>query len=174
MHRTSSTIFSVLYLTALLICPLAFAQEQPATTAPAEAAAPATPVEATTPEAPAPVQAAPAVVPAAPVAVAAPNAPLVKSMKLICDGKVKSNGATSIIFTPEGGATKEMQVTIQEGMKDREVCRDISKELSVALGGMPYKVKYKGTKIKIKAQKDAKFSLSLGSQTALGLTIALK
>jgi hypothetical protein len=103
-----------------------------------------------------------------------PAAPMVESMKLYCNGKVKSDGVVSVIFTPAGGQASEYRVTLQTGMKDKDVCRDIAKELSVGLRNAPYEVDESGDKIKVKGKKDAKFSLTLGAQTATGLTIELK
>ena len=99
---------------------------------------------------------------------------MVDSMKIVCDGKVKSDGVTTLIFTPSGGEAKQIRVTLQKGMKDRDVCRDLAKELSVALSGAPYSVDPNGDKVKVKGKKDAKFSLTIGSQTSTGLTVLLK
>ena len=99
---------------------------------------------------------------------------MIESLKIICDGKVGNDGVTTLVFTPAGGAAKEIRVTLQKGMKDKDVCRDIAKEMSVALSGAPYEVDPSGDKIKVKGKKDAKFSLALGSQTATGVTIQLK
>jgi len=104
-----------------------------------------------------------------------PPAALFESLKIIVDGKVKSDGMTSFVFTPAGGQAKEIRVTLQKGMDRGEACRDMTKELQVALGGSAYVVnRYDPNKIKISGKKGAKFSLALGSQTVTGLTVQLK
>ena len=58
-------------------------------------------------------------------------------------------------------------------MPDKDVARDVTKELKVALGDA-YKVdNYDSDKIKIEGKKDAKFSLTVSSMTANGLSVRL-
>jgi len=151
MPRRTIGVLTVLFVTTVLVGVQALAQAPPA---PAPAPAPAP-----TPPAPA----------------AAPAGPVVESMKIICDGKAKNDGAMTFVFAPAGGEAKEIRVTLQKGMKQGDVCRDVAKELSVALSGTPYKVDhYDPDKVKIAGEKEAKFSLALGGNSVTGLTIELK
>ena len=112
---------------------------------------------------------------AAPAASAAVAASMVDSMKIVFDGKAKSNGELHLVFTPAGGEAKNVSTSIQKGMSGKDVCRDVAKDLSVALTGLPYDVdRYDKDKIKVNGKKDAKFSLSLGSMTTTGLSLELK
>jgi hypothetical protein len=138
-------------LAALVLCSgTAFAQETTATPAPAPAPA-ATPIPAATP----------------------PRA-MVESMKIVCDGKVKANGEAGFVFAADGAAPKDVRVTLQKGMSKSEVCRDIEKELAVMLGSGFKVEKYDDDKVKIDGKSGAKFSLTLGAQTATGVTFELK
>lgn len=122
---------------------------------------------------PAPAPAAPAATPA-PTTATAPTGAGVKEVKIVCDGKVKSNGEASLIFTPAGGAAKDVRVTLQKGMSKNEVCRDIAKELSVMLGD-GYKVaQYDDDKVKVEGKNDAKFTITQGANSATGLTLEVK
>ena len=140
------------------------AQDQPEPTpAPAPAAEPA---------------AAPAAEPAAEPAaapLASPAAPQVESMKILLDDKAKTDGELRLDFTPAGGTTKAIRVTVAKKMNGKDVARDLAKELSVALGS-DYKVdRYDPDKIKVEAKKKgATFSLTLASLTANGLSVRLK
>jgi len=162
MHRATRsavcvTIFGLMASAAFLTPTLAqeAKKDQPA----APAAAPAAP-------------AAPAV-PATPPPAAAPAAPMVNSIKILFDDKAKNNGELVFTFTPEGGAAKTISVTIAAKMDRRDVARSAATELSVALGA-GYKVdKYDPDKIKITGKDKAKFSLTISSMTANGLSIRL-
>jgi hypothetical protein len=56
-----------------------------------------------------------------------------------------------------------------------DVCRDIAKEVGVALAGAPYAVDhYDDDKVKVDGKDKAKFSLTLGGQTATGITFEIK
>jgi hypothetical protein len=132
------------------------------------------PTLAEDPAKPAPAP-APAAAPApAPAPAAAPAAPMVESIKIIFDDKAKNDGQIVLVFTPAGGAAKSVSVTIQKKMDRKDVARDVAKELSVALGD-GYKVdRYDPDKIKVSGKKDAKFSLTIASMTANGLSVRLK
>ena len=144
-------------LAVVIVSGLALAQEPAASPAPAPAAPAATP-------APAP----------APATATAPAGAGVKEVKIVCNGKVKSNGEASLIFTPAGGAAKDVRVTLQKGMGKNEVCRDIAKELSVMLGD-GYKVdQYDDDKVKVEGKNDAKFTIIQGANSASGLTLEVK
>lgn len=150
MNRVWRYAFAVTFLAAALIGAQARA-EGPAGTAPEKSAPPA---------------AAPA---------GGPAAPMVGSMKLVFDGKAKNNGEIHLIFTPAGGEAKDVVTLVQKGMKDKAVCRDVAKNLSVVFTGLPYTaVDYDPDKIKVSGKGDAKFSLALGAMTTKGLTIELK
>jgi len=139
-------------LGVMIVCGFATAQEPAASPAPA-AAAPAT---ATAP------------------AVATAPLPGVGSIKIVCDGKVKSNGQAGLVFTPSGGSAKEIRVTLQKGMNKTEVCKDIAKELTVMLGEGYDVDQYDDDKVKVEAKGNATFNLALGGQSATGITLELK
>jgi hypothetical protein len=143
-------------LAVMVPCSFAFAQEadkdKPAAAAPAPAAA-----------------AAPAVAPAA-----APAAPMVESIKLLFDDKAKNDGVLMLIFTPAGGAAKEIRITIAAKMGKKEAAEDTAKELKVALGAGYDVDNYDSDKIKVEGKKGAKFSLTISSLTANGLSVRLK
>jgi hypothetical protein len=133
----------------MIVCGLALAQEPAASPAPAAAAA------------------------AAPAAATAPSGPGLESIKIVCDGKVKSNGEAGLVFTPAGGSAKEIKVTLQKGENKSEVCKAVAKELAVKLGD-EYKVEqYDDDKVKVEAKKGT-FQLTLGGQSATGITLELK
>jgi hypothetical protein len=145
-------------LLAFVVLPLlvsaAAAQDEPAPPAPAPAPAPA----------PVPT----------PVPAPAPAAPMVEKAQVICDGKVKTDGVLELVVAPQGGTPMQIRVTLQKKMDKQEVCRDIAKELSVALGEK-FDVDEDGNKVKIEAEeKDAKFSLVLGAMTATGASVEIK
>ena len=138
-------------LGVVIVSGLALAQEPAASPAPAPAAPAATP--------------APATVPAAAG---------VKEVKIVCDGKAKTSGEVSLVFTPAGGAAKDVRVTLQKGMGESEVCRDIAKELSVMLGD-GYKVdKYDDDKVKVEGKNDARFTITQGANSASGVALEIK
>jgi hypothetical protein len=128
--------------------------------------------EKETPPAPA-APTAPAPPAATPAAAAAPAAPMVGSIKILFDDKAKNSGVLTFTFTPEGGAAKTISVTIAAKMNRKDAARDAAKELGVALGA-GYKVdKYDPDKIKISGKDKAKFSLTISSLTANGLSVRL-
>jgi hypothetical protein len=103
-----------------------------------------------------------------------PPPPAKESMKIVCDGKVKSNGEATFTFTPAGGIAKDVHITLAKGMNENDVCRDVAKELAVLLGP-GYKVdRYDEDKVKVEAKEASAFSLVIGGQTATGITIELK
>jgi hypothetical protein len=126
-----------------------------------------------TPPAPAaPAPAAPA--PTTPPVAAAPAAPMVESIKILFDDKAKNDGELLFTFTPAGGAAKQVRVTVANKMDRKDVAKSAETELKVALGD-GYKVdRYDPDKIKIEGKKDAKFSLTISSLTANGLSVRLK
>ncbi len=108
-----------------------------------------------------------------PAATPAPAAPMVESIKIIFADKAKNNGQLVFVFTPAGGAAKTISVTIAAKMDRKDVAKSAATELSVALGA-GYKVdKYDPDKIKITGKDKAKFSLTVSSMTANGLSIRL-
>ena len=134
----------------VIVSGLALAQEPAASPAPAPAAPAATPAPAT-----------------------APAGAGVKEVKIVCDGKVKSNGEVGLVFTPAGGSASEIKVTLQKGENKSEVCKAVAKELAVKLGA-EYKVdQYDDDKVKVEAKKGT-FHLTLGGQSATGVTLELK
>jgi len=129
-----------------------------------------------TPPAPAPAP-APAAAPAptaAPLATP-PAAPMVESIKIVLEDKAKTDGEIRFEFTPAGGETKAIRVTVAKKMNNKDVCEDLEKELKVALGP-DFKVdRYDRDKIKISAKKkDGKFVLTISAVTANGLSVRLK
>lgn len=117
---------------------------------------------------------APAAAPAPAPAAAAPAAPMVESIKLVFDDKAKNDGELVLTFTPEGGAAKSIRVTIAKKMDKKDVARDVTKELKVALGAGYDVDNYDADKIKVEGKKNAKFSLTISSLTATGLSVRLK
>lgn len=155
-------VLSIVSLVVLLGGFVAQAQETPPAQPPAEQQ-PAQP----------PAQQQPAQ-PPAPATPPAPAGPMVEKAQVICDGKVKSDGVVELVVTPQGGAPAQIRVTLQKKMDKQEVCRDVAKELSVALGEK-FKVDDGGDKVTIEAkEKHAKFSISIGAMTATGSTIQIK
>ena len=159
MIRTTRIGMSV----ALLIVSASFAPSSSAFAQEADKDKPA-------PAAPAPAAAAPAA--AAPAA--APAAPMVESIKILFDDKAKNDGVLMLTFTPEGGAAKEIRVTIAKKMDKKDAARDTAKELKVALGSGFEVDNYDSDKIKVEGKKGAKFSLTISSLTANGLSVRLK
>lgn len=162
MYRVSRSVACLTIvglLAAVVVLTPAFAQDkkdEPAAT-PAPAAAP---VAARAP-------------PAVPPPAAAPAAPMVESIKIIFADKAKNNGELVFVCTPAGGAAKTISVTIAAKMDRKDVAKSAATELSVALGA-GYKVdKYDPDKIKITGKDKAKFSLTVSSMTANGLSIRL-
>ena len=147
-------VFGIAFV-AVIALSSAVAQDTPAPT-PAPAAAPA---------------AAPAPVPLA----AAAAAPKVESIKIVIEDKAKTDGEIRFDFTPMGGTTVAIRVTVAKKMDNKDVAKDLAKELTVALGA-DYKVdRYDADKIKISAKKkDATFQLTLAALTANGLSVRLK
>src|SRR5262249_36015990 len=140
-------------LAGILACSglIARAEEEPAK--PAEKAAPA----AKAAQEPAPAAPAKPEAPA-PAASAKPAAPPVDEVKIIVDNKAKSDGEIRFAFTPAGGTTQEIRVTVAKGMGPTDICKDIAKELKVALGEK-YKVdQYDSDKIKVVGKDHAKFN----------------
>jgi len=110
---------------------------------------------------------------AAPAEAAPPAAPMVNSIRIVFDDRAKNNGEIAFVFTPEGGTAKLIKVTIANKEDKRDAARDSAKELSVALGA-GYKVRQDGDTVKVEGLKKAKFSLSISSLTANGLSVRLK
>jgi 3-oxoacyl-ACP reductase-like protein len=147
----------------------AFAQESEKDKPTPEASpAPATAPAAAAAAAPAPAPAA------APTPAAGPAAPMVDSIKILFDDKAKNDGELVLTFTPEGGAAKTIHVTIAKKMDRKDVARDATKELAVALGSGYSVDNYDSDKIKVEGTKGAKFSLAISSLTANGLSVRLK
>jgi hypothetical protein len=130
------------------------------------------PVAQETPPAPTP---APTPAPSpTPAPIAGPAAPVVDQIKIIVDNKAKSDGEIRFAFTPAGGTTKEIRVTVAKGMKKGDICRDIAKELKVVVGES-YKVdQYDDDKVKIEGKNGAKFSLTVAGQTVSGISVEIK
>jgi 3-oxoacyl-ACP reductase-like protein len=179
MAMRKLSVLAVLVSLMLLAGVTVFAQEKPpAEPAPPPAAEPAPPADKPAPPAaePAPPAAKPAPPAAAPAppAATAPAAPVVKEIKIVVDNKAKTNGEVRFAFTPAGGTAKEIRVTVVKGMSKRDICRDIAKELTVAVGAN-YKVDhYDDDKVKVAGKEEATFSLTIAGQTVSGVSITLK
>ena len=141
---------NALILTASLIAPCAVTAQAPP--APTPAPAPAPP----------------------PAAAAAPAAPMVESIKIICDGKAKNDGAIAFVFTAQGAQPAAISVTIEKGMNKKDICRDIAKEVGVKAGAGYTADHYDDDKVKIEGKDKAQFSLTMGSNSVTGVTIELK
>lgn len=148
MNRTFASTVSCITLLLLVAASGVAAQEPPA--APVEKAPPAA---------------------AAPATIAGP---FVKEVKIIVDKKAKSNGEIRLSVEPEGGTATEVRVTVQKGMGKQDVCRDLAKELSVALGPNFDVKHYDDDKIKITQKGKALFRLGIAGQTVTGLSLELK
>jgi hypothetical protein len=100
---------------------------------------------------------------------------MVESIKILFDDKATTDGEVRFEFTPQGGATKSIKVTIQKKMNRKDIARDVAKELGVAVGA-DFKVdRYDPDKIKISAKKkNEKFVLTISAMTANGLSVRLK
>ena len=109
-----------------------------------------------------------------PAPAAAPGAPMVESIKILFDDKAKNDGVLLLTFTPQGGEAKEIRVTIAAKMGKKEAAEDTAKELKVALGAGYDVDNYDSDKIKVAGKKGAKFSLTISSLTANGLSVRLK
>jgi len=158
-------VVSFMLLGGFAVC----AQETPPEPAPAPA--PKEPAPAPAPQAPAP---APALTPAPASAPEGPPAPVVKQVKIIIDNKAKSNGEIRFNFTPVGGPSKEVRVTVISGMSKKDICRDVAKELTLAVGSNYEVDHYDDDKVKVEAKSEAAFSLTLAAQTVSGISITLK
>lgn len=108
-----------------------------------------------------------------PASAAVPAAPMVNSIKIIFDGKARSSGVLTFAFTSEGGVAKTISVTLAAKMNRKDAARDAAKELGPALGA-GYKVDlYDSHKMSITGKDKAKFSLTISSLTAHGLSVRL-
>jgi len=112
--------------------------------------------------------------PAAPAQAMAPAPPMHDEATVVCDGKAKADGKVEFVFTPAGGTASTVSVTLQKGMKKQDGCRDIAKELGVALGA-GYEVKqYDDDKVKVEGKDKAKFALTVGAVTVGGFSVHMK
>jgi hypothetical protein len=125
-------------------------------------------------EDPPPAPQAPAPPAPAPVAPSGPAAPLVDQAKIIIGNKAKTDGEIRLSFTPEGGAAKEIRVTVAKGMAAKEISRDIAKELSVAAGPNYVVEQFDEVKVKVQGKGKARFSLTLAGQTVAGISIEVR
>jgi hypothetical protein len=91
-----------------------------------------------------------------------------RTPKIVCDGKAKRRNGHVRLHAERGGG--EEIASRPEEMDRDDVCRDVAKEFSVALGGLPFKVERYDPDKSRSRQDGAKFSLSLGGQTATGVT----
>jgi len=93
---------------------------------------------------------------------------------IVCDGKAKADGKVEFVFTPTGGTASTISVTLQKGMKKQEGCRDIAKELGVALGAGYEVEQYDDDKVKVEGKDKAQFALTLGAVTVGGFSVHMK
>jgi len=138
-----------------------------------EAAKPAEPAaqEAAKPAEPAAPDAAK---PAAPATVVSTAKPLEKVV-IAFNKKAKDNGEVKFLFTPTGGAAVEIRVTIAKDMNDEDSARATLKEFQVALGSEKYKFDLDdGTKVVIKGQDKATFTVSISTLSVPGLMVEFK
>lgn len=104
---------------------------------------------------------------------APPAAPLVNEVKVMFDDKAKNDGQLLLTFTAAGQPPKEIRVTIANKMDARDAARSATTELKVALGD-GYDVDQSGDSVKVEGKKKAKFSLTVSSLTANGLSVRIK
>jgi len=109
-----------------------------------------------------------------PAPAAAPAPAMSGEKVVVCDGKAKSDGKVEFHFTPQGGEAATVSVTLQKGMKKQDACRDIAKELSVALGDKYKVVQYDDDKVKVEGKDKAQFALTLGAMTVEGFSVRMK
>jgi len=102
------------------------------------------------------------------------SAPVAAEIKILCDGKAGNNGEINLIFQQAGGEATTVRVTVLKGTGKQGLCKDIAKELAIAVGST-YKVDhYDDDKVKVEGKNKQKFSLALGTNTVSGSSISLK
>jgi hypothetical protein len=180
MKTRAALLIVVLTLVAL---PLAAQEAQPAPTpTPAPAAAPAPAPEAAAAPAAAAAAAPAAATAAAPAAAPAPAAaaPTVPhaymdKVTVVVDGKAKANGSLQLEFLPIGGEAKVITVNVVAKTRDKDIARDIHKELTLVAGGN-YKVKLSGGDVKItkKSKAAPNVSVVVTSLALPGVSVSIK
>jgi hypothetical protein len=110
---------------------------------------------------------------AVPPPAAAPAAPMVNEIEVQFSDKANNDGVVVFTFTPQGAAAKSISVTIAKKTDARDAARSATTELKVAAGA-GYEVEQSGASVKIEGKKKAKFSLTISSMTANGLSVRLK
>jgi hypothetical protein len=85
----------------------------------------------------------------------------------------KTNGEIRFAFTPAGGASQEIRVTVMKGMSAKDICDDIATRLTPAIGPNS-EVQGHAGKLKVQGRKVAKLILALAAQTVQGISIELK
>jgi len=113
--------------------------------------------------------------PPTPEPVAVQLGPAVESIKVVMDGTATTDGEVRLEFTPAGGETKTIRVSVLATIPADEVVRDLAKAIKAAIAPDYLVDRYDPFKIKISFnKKSAPFRLSLVALTAKGLTIRLE
>jgi len=94
---------------------------------------------------------------------------------VVVDGKAKANGSVQLEFLPIGGESRMITVNVVARTRDKDIARDIHKELTLVAGGA-YKVKLSGADVKIskKDKKAANVSVVVTSLALPGVSVHIK
>lgn len=113
--------------------------------------------------------------PPAPREVAAQLGPAVDAITIIMDGTAATDGELRLDFTPEGGETKQIRVSVPVSIPADEVVREIRKAMKATISPDYLVDRYDPFKIKISCnKKSTPFRLNLVALTAKGLTLRLE
>ena len=94
---------------------------------------------------------------------------------VVVDGKAKANGSVQLEFLPIGGEPRLITVNVIAKTKDKDIARDIHKELTLVAGGA-YKLKLSGGDVKIsKKDKSApNISVVVTGLALPGVSVSIK
>jgi len=107
--------------------------------------------------------------------VAVQMGPAVESIKVVMDGTATTDGEVRLEFTPAGGETKTIRVSVLATIPADEVVRDLAKAIKAVIAPDYLVDRYDPFKIKISFNKQSTpFHLSLVALTAKGLTIQIE
>ena len=91
------------------------------------------------------------------------------------DGTAATDGELRLDFTPEGGETKQIRVSVPVSIPADEVVREIRKAMKATISPDYLVDRYDPSKIKISFnKKSTPFRLNLVALTAKGLTLRLE
>lgn len=98
---------------------------------------------------------------------------MVSECRVVFDDKAKNDGELILTFTAYGQPAKAVHVMIPNKTDSRDAARTAANNLKVALGD-GYEVDQSGDSVKVEGKKKAKFSLTVSSLTANGLSVRIK